>query len=291
MKKKENQRPGMRSGIARNSMKRLFCMCGLAGISVSGWAQSAGPVSLTLPQAIDLALKQNRDVQLAELAVVDTEHKKEIARSAYFPHIRNESGVLHLTELAGIEVPGGAFGTFGATGPIPAKKLVIDQGSLTTYTSGTGLAQPLTQMFKIHESNRAATADIQTAKVEVEQAQNEVALKVRQLYYGILVAQLKQQSAAEEVEAGNIKLRESIADVERGRALDVESLGSRAALLEAKQLALAETLQIHDLTVTLNDLLGLPLTSELKLDEDPLGRLYFESVPGSLYPDRPQKQP
>ena len=41
---------------------------------------------LTLSQAIDLALNQNRDLKLAQLAVTDSQQKKEIARSAYFPH-------------------------------------------------------------------------------------------------------------------------------------------------------------------------------------------------------------
>jgi outer membrane protein TolC len=51
-------------------------------------------------------------------------------------------------------------------------------------------------MFKIHESNRAAIADINSAKVQVNQAENEVALKARQLYYGILIAQLREQAAS-----------------------------------------------------------------------------------------------
>ena len=40
----------------------------------------------------------------------------------------------------------------------------------------------------------------------MDQAENEIALKVRQLYYGILIAQLKQQAAAEEVAASQVKL-------------------------------------------------------------------------------------
>src|ERR1700689_2577386 len=76
----------------------------------SAWAQNNAPLPLTLSQAIDLALKQNRDLKLAQLAIVDSEHKKEIARSAYFPHVKNESLVLHVTELAGVEIPAGAFG-------------------------------------------------------------------------------------------------------------------------------------------------------------------------------------
>ncbi|HEX3472101.1 MAG TPA: TolC family protein, partial [Silvibacterium sp.] len=225
-------------------------------------------MQLTLSQAIDLALKQNRDLKLAQLSVVDAEHKKEIARSDYFPHIKNESSVLHVTEFAGVEIPAGTFGVHPVTGPIPGETLLIDQGALTAYTSGTGLAQPLTQMFKIHESNRAATADINTAKIQVNQAENEVALKVRQLYYGILIAQLKQQAAAEEVSSSQVKMQESADAVEKGRALDIAVLESRASVLDARQSALTQRLQIHDLMVTLNDLLGLPLNTELQLEAD-----------------------
>jgi outer membrane protein TolC len=231
-------------------------------------AQNSAPYHLTLSQAIDLALQQNRDLKLAQLSVVDSEHKKEIARSDYFPHIKNESTMLHLTELEGVQIPAGTFGTHPATGPIPGQNLVIDQGALTTYTSGTGLAQPLTQMFKIHESNRAATADINTAKIQVNQTENAVALKVRQLYYGILIAQLKQQAATEEVAANQVKTQESTDEVEKGRALEVVVLESRASMLDARQAALAQKLQVHDLMITLDDLLGLPLNTELHLEGD-----------------------
>lgn len=240
----------------------LFCASHIAS------AQKNEPMQLTLSQAIDLALNQNRDLKLAQLAVTDKEHKKEIARSAYFPEIKNESSVLHVTELAGITIPAGTYGSFPVTGPIPAQSLFIGQGGLTGYTSGTGLAQPLTQMFKIHQSNRAATTDINSAKIEVTQAQNNVALKVRQLYYGILIAQLKQQAAMEEVAAGEVKTQESADAVEQGQALDVVLLENRASLLDARQSSLVQKLQIHDLTVSLNDLMGVPLTTELKLDAD-----------------------
>jgi outer membrane protein TolC len=231
-------------------------------------AQGGTPVALTLSQAIDLALKQNRSLKLAQLSVTDSEHKKEMARSAYFPHIKNESGILHVTELAGVEIPVGAFGVPVATGPIPSNNLFIGQGASTSYTSGTQLTQPFTQMFKIHESNRATVADINTAKIQLTQAENEIALKVRQLYFGVLIAQLKLEAAKDEVAASELKNQESVDAVANGRALDVAALESRAAVLDAKQIALVQTLQIHDLTLSLDDLLGLPLSSRLQLDPD-----------------------
>src|ERR1700760_606758 len=255
----------------------LLCAVELLGISESGRAQNSSPLRLSLSQAIDMALKENRDLKLARLAVTDSEHKKEIARSAYFPHIKNESSVLHLTGLAGVQFPAGSFGTHASTGPIPGQNLIIDQGALTTYTSGTGLAQPVTQMFKIHESNRAAIADIKIARIQLEQAEDEVALKVRQLYYGILIAQLKQQAAAEDVSASRVKNQESNDAVERGQALEVAALESHASFLDAQQSALTQRLQIHDLTITLDDLLGLPLTTELQLDEETIASMPIPS--------------
>jgi len=246
----------------------LLCSIWLSGSLDVTDAQEASPMHLNLSQAIDLALKQNKTLGLARLAVSDSEHKREVARSAYFPHIRNESTVLHITELAGVEVPAGAFGVTPATGPIPGENLFLGQGALTAYTSGTGLSQPLTQMFKIHESNRAAEADSNTAKIQSEQAENEITLRVRQLYYALMIAELKQQAATEEVSASQVNDQEAQDAVKNGRALDVAALESYAGLLDARQTALVQTLQIHSLSLTLNDVLGLPLNTPLQLDTD-----------------------
>ena len=231
-------------------------------------AQGNAAMELTLPQAIDLALKQNPSLKLAQLAVVDSEQKKKIARADYFPQIKNESTAFHVTEIQQLVIPEGALGVDPTIGPIPGKTAVIGQGTFTAYTSGTGLSQPLTQMFKVHEDNRAATADINSATIHVKQAENDIALKVRQLYYGILIAQLKETAAKNEAEAAQLKLQETTSSVEQGSALEVVALESHAALLDAKQTILMQNLRVRDLTFQLNYLLGLPLNTQLKLNEE-----------------------
>ena len=226
-------------------------------------AQGSAPMELTLSQAIELALKQNRSLKLAQLAVVDSEQKKRIARADYFPQIKNESTAFHVTEIQQLVIPEGSLGV-----GLPPKTAVIGQGNFTAYTSGTGLQQPLTQMFKIREDNRAATADINSARIQVKQAENDIALKVRQLYYGILIAQLKETAAKHEADAAQLKLQESTTSVEQGSALEVVALESHAALLDAKQTILMQNLRVRDLTFQLNYLLGLPLNTQLKLSED-----------------------
>jgi outer membrane protein TolC len=239
------------------------------GVPETASAQGNAAMELTLPQAINLALKQNRSLELARLAVVDSEQKKKIARAYYFPRINNESTAFHVTEIQQLVIPQGALGVDPTIGPIPGKTAVIGQGTFTAYTSGTGLSQPLLQIFKIHQENRAATADINSAKIQLGQTEDDIALTVRQLYYGILIVQIKREAAKEDVDAAQVKLQESTISVGQGSELKVVALESHTALVRAKQAVLRQNLQVRDLTFQLNELLGLPINTQLQLREDP----------------------
>src|ERR1700730_8291467 len=227
---------------------------------------SANPMQLTLEQAINLALKQNHSVHLRSLSVEQMQSKKDEARSNYLPQIKTSGSVLHVTELAGVEIPAGSFGNYPATGPVPAKSLFIDQGGLTGYTGGVGLEQPLTQLFRIHQANIAAKQDVLVAQTQLDQTQNAIALQVRQLYYNILINQQKLKASQDQLAAAQIKDEESRSDVARGNALEISALQSKAAILQAQQESLTLRLQANDLRRQLADVLGLPVDTPLDLD-------------------------
>src|ERR1700677_1496256 len=126
---------------------------------------STASVHLTLSTAIEMALAHNRHITLAHLAVTDSEAQKKLAESHFYPIIKNESAVLHITELEGVKLPAGSIGQT-STGILPAETLVIGQGAATSYTSGTGLEQPITQIFKIRAGVKAADADLNSARIQ-----------------------------------------------------------------------------------------------------------------------------
>lgn len=247
---------------------RLWLPSTLLGLVLcqSAFPQQEAPMHLTLDQAIDLALKQNHSIHLRSLSVDQMRSKKDEARSNYLPQIKASGSILHVTELAGVQVPAGAFGTFPATGPVPSTSLVIDQGSLTGYTGGVGLEQPLTQLFRIHQSNIAAKQDVLVAQTQLDQTQHAVALQVRQLYYNILISQQKLQASQEQLAAAKTKGDESRSDVQRGNALEIVTLQSDANILQAQQQSLTLRLQGEDLRRQLADLLGLPVRTRFDLD-------------------------
>ena len=129
-----------------------------------------------------------------------------------------------------------------------------------------GLEQPLTQLFRIHQANVATKQDLLVAKTQLDQTQDAIALQVRQLYYNILINQEKLKASQEQLAAAQIKDEESQSDVARGNALEISTLQSKAAILQAQQESLTLRLQGNDLRRQLANVLGLPVETPIDLD-------------------------
>jgi outer membrane protein TolC len=227
---------------------------------------ATSPRHLTLQEAVQLALKHNHVVRLAGLRVEEMQHAKEKAKSAYFPTIKNESRVFTLTDTQFIQIPGGSLGTVAGT-PIPNSSVILNQGGLTIVTSGTGLVQPLTQLFtRVKPQNEAASAELGATRADAQETENEVALKVHQLYYRVLISQLHYSATEARIKAAQDLQNERTEQVKYGSALDEDVIESHAQSLQAKQELLTTELQLSDLTMQLDDVTGLPLTTRLELD-------------------------
>ena len=237
------------------------------GVLAAAAQNTAEVWRLTLTDAVHLALTHNRELKIARLKVAETEQKRAQAKASYFPELKNESTFLHTTAFENIGIPAGAFGVFPSVGPVPASDTLIDQGRKTFATSGTMLAQPLTQLIRIHQADRIALSEIAVSRDDLKKAETEVALRVHELYYTILVAQLQKRAAEQQTEFAQTRLRESEQDVRNGDALKIATIEGNAGLLQSKQDALTIDLQLSDLNTQLNDLLGLPLDTSLELSE------------------------
>ena len=247
--------------------RRVPCTLALAALAMqtAGLQYAADVRHLTLKEAVHLAIGQNRALKIARLKVRENEYKKAGERSAYFPSITNESNALHITDLQIVEIPAGAFGVVAGI-PVPTQGIPLPQGKLTFYSSGTQISQPLTQLIRIRQANRIAAAEIAISRDDLKKAENQVALEVHTRYFAILIARLQKQAAEQQTSYSGEFLRESEDEIRNGAALKIAAIQGRANLLEGEQAVLTAELQLADMTVELNDLLGLPLDTRLELD-------------------------
>lgn len=226
---------------------------------------SAEPLKLSLPEAVDLALKQNTALKISRAKVLENQERIVSAKAKYFPLLSNESSYVGVSNRRQITVPAGSLGTVPGVGPFPTQDIPIDQGSSTILLAATKLTQPLTQLFKIHEANQIAKAEHKISESDKRKAELEIIFGVHQLYYGLLIAQKQKDAAQAALNAAQEGLRESEDAVRSGNVLDVVETGSRVQFLQNRQLLLAAENQISDTTSELNDLLGLPLETVLDL--------------------------
>ena len=256
----------------RNRMFRqwatgLVSLCSLLTFALAQQPESNAPHSLNLHEAVELALKHNHVVRIASLHVEEEQHAKEVARSAYLPTIRNDSAFAHATDTEFIGIPAGSLGVVGNSA-IPPRQFTISQGDKNFIVSGTGLTQPLTELFKIKAGNDAARAELNASREKARGVENDVALKVRQLYYKILVVQSQQRAIEAKIRAVEDLKTERVQQVKYGSTLEVDLIESRAQSLQAKQELLTSELQLSDLRMQFNDVVGIPIKSAVALDPD-----------------------
>ncbi|HVN17888.1 MAG TPA: TolC family protein [Dongiaceae bacterium] len=236
-----------------------------AAVAYGQTENAAAPRHITLHEAVQLALQHNHVVRINEYKVEEKQHAKETAKSEYFPTIRNDSSFLHLTDTQVIEIGAGSLGEAAGT-PIPPRTGIINQGGRNLTTSGTQITQPLTTLLKVRSLNAMAQAELKASRETSHQTQNDVALKVHQIYYKILIAEAHRGATEARIKATQDLQGERVQQVSFGSTLEQELIDSRAQLLQSKQELLTTDLQLSDLKLQLNDAMGLPLNTALDLD-------------------------
>jgi outer membrane protein TolC len=251
-----------------NMRNTVFLACAVV-IAASAYAQeSKTPAqrTITLDEAVQLALKNNHYVRLAALRVTESEHAKDAARSSYFPSLKNDTNVVRVSDTQFIAIPKGELGTAAGV-PIPEQTAVLNQGGLNLLTSGTQLSQPLIELWKVRSANDIARAETLAMRNRAQDTTNRIALQVHQLYYKVLILQTKRAAAQAKIQANDDLRKERIEQVKVGSTLEQESIEARAETLGAKQELLTTELQLSDSMTQLNDAIGLPLTTQLVLNE------------------------
>jgi outer membrane protein TolC len=241
-------------------------LAALAALPVAAQQNAPSDVRhITLAEAVQLALKHNHLIRIAGYSVEESQRAKDVARSAYYPKLRNDSNYLHVTDTQFIAIAKGSLANVGGI-PVPEQTTVINQGGLDLITSGTGLTQPIGELWKIRAENDVAAAQTKAARDKSQQTQNEVALAVHGIYYELLILQSHREAVEAKIRASESLSSERVQQVKLGAKLERESIEANAEALEARQDLLTTDLQVSDLTIKLNDAIGLPLTTKLDLD-------------------------
>ena len=243
-------------------MTRFACLPGLLLASLALPAQD----SLTLDRAVELALKNNRQVKAAAIEVEKAGDQVAATRTHRLPQFQfNAFGSQLLTRLDFL-FPRGAFGVFRGIGPVPGSDTNITtprRPSLFLY--GT-VSQPLSQLHKIGLGVHLQQLTRDLDREKMEQARQNVANSVKKIYYG-----LAQTQSALDATMESIKLYTEIDRVvgeslTEQVVLKADSLDVKANLAKAQYTSVTLRNNMATLREQLNDAMGRDLRVEFRVD-------------------------
>ena len=138
--------------------------------------------SLTLDQAIELALRDNHAIKIAEYGVARAEEDISAAKTSRLPSLHVHT--LFSTNLAknDLRLPNPAANQFPGLGPF---FLLTDERKLATVFATTAV-EPLSQQYRIGLNIKLERLSHELAQAKLRQQQNETIDQVKKTYYAIL---------------------------------------------------------------------------------------------------------
>jgi outer membrane protein TolC len=232
-------------------------------------ADSAPPL-LTLEEALRIALDNNRDVQISELSVAKARESVAEAKTNYLPKL--DMYVLGALPFQPIKstVPAGSFGTYPATGPIPAKNETVQSPDRVSAFINASAAQPLTQLYKVKLSVQQARLGNNLAQEEVRGQHQEIRRQVKEAYYQLAQMQPQVRSAEAVIRylAELSKVAEQRLNVQTALASDSLTIKARLKQQQYQLLTLQDSLDVQK--QNLNHLLGRDLNTQFSVEDEPV---------------------
>ena len=230
-----------------------------------GAGAHAQPRKLTLDEAVALATQHNSTVKIAGDKVRQMDARVHEARASYFPALTNDSTAMHMANQQYVDIPAGALGVYPQIGPIPGRGVSLDQGKQNFGLSQTTLSQPITQFFKTRAGVDVSRADAAAARAQMRSSEDEVAFKVKEVYYGILATERRRDAVDAQIRAAEMRITETQNSVVTGVALEVKAAEVRAQIAQAKYVHGQLQDSVADMKEELADLCGLPVDTQLQL--------------------------
>jgi outer membrane protein len=232
----------------------LVCVFMIGTIAFGQKLVSEAP-ELPLAEAVQIALSNNRPVEISKLDISKANWQVAATKSKRFPEISTYFfGSGNLTPAA-FTFKKGIFPN-GDGPPLPSKDVSIQLSQTFTGYAVAQVAQPLTQLYKIRLAIREQELGVELAKVKYQGSRQSIVADVKQAYYAVLQTESALHAAEVTVAGYKETDRVVLEYLSEESVLKSNSLEVKAKLAQAQyQVAeLNDTLQTQK--EKLNDLLG-----------------------------------
>jgi outer membrane protein len=234
----------------------------LWAVAAAAERPAAPPDALTVDQAVQIALANNRNLKIVALGLDSSKEKLAAEKTRRFPSFNTYVFGSQVLEPFSFTVQAGQFGTFPGIGPIPPVNTPITTpAQFTAYIFGTA-SQPLLTLYKINIHIHGQELSVEQAAQKIREERISIVDDVRQAYYSIVEI----QNAIEATEA-SIKQYEELDRISTQYlaeqvVLKSETLEVKAKLADEQYKLLQAQDKLAIAKETLNNLLGRDINTQ-----------------------------
>lgn len=242
-------------------------------------AQQKPPLHLTLPEAVRLALRQNPEVQIANLDVADSREKRSIARSALLPQaslgVSDAATRRNLEAFIGKRIPG----------------FPQHVGPFQTFQAGPGFSAPVFDLT-LWRRLEASSHRVAGSRAQELTVRERTTLLVVSQYLGCLRAAADVRAAQSRVQLAQALYDQAVELQKQGISTALDTLRSNVELQNEKQRLIVAQTQRKTSLYGLEQLLNLdPHQDVLLADETSFfstPRYNLQESVESAYANRPE---
>lgn len=233
----------------------------VAGAASQIMAQDNG-ATLTLDQAIQIALKNNREAKNARLEIDKANDKLDAYRTRRLPSFKVSSLISQPLSTFDTTFEKGVFGTYEGIGSMPNEDTIITSSTKPTGLLVSTVSQPLTQLRRIGFQIKHQQVGVQISETQLRAKEQSLVNEVKRAYYAILQTEGAARAAEESVKLYRELDRVTGEYVAQQVALktDLMDVQTRVAKAEYEVLTLTNALSAQK--EQLNHLLGRDVRTE-----------------------------
>jgi len=236
-------------------------------LSLAQEPASDAPI-LTLSHAIEIALENNRPVNIAKLDILKSKWEVAQTKSKRFPAITTYLFASGDITKPTFDFPAGIFGNVNHI-PNPEQPVKVDLSNGITGYASAQIAQPLSQLYQIHLAIREGELSTDYAGEQYKGKKQSTAANVKQSYYATLETESAldaQQALVKQYEETDRVATDYLA---QQSVLKSDSLQVKAQLAQARY----QIVQLRNTLLTqkeqLNELLGRDLDIPFRTEPVP----------------------
>ena len=263
-----------RGCVRRQFGLALALLIGLYGSALAQGADqwlhtSSGVESLTLEQAIELALNGNRQIKNAEIEIFKFEDRLAAARTRRLPEFNVSALGSQLLSSIDFTFERGVFGNYPGLGPIPSTDTTISTPRRPTFLFAGQINQQLSQLYRIGLNLKQIGVGREIAEQQARAQRQAVINNVKRAYYAILQTESGLRASEETVRLYQELDRVTGDYVVQQVALKSEGLEVKTRLAKSEYDATTLRDQLASQKEQLNQLLGRDVHAEFNVSPTP----------------------